>query len=183
MIVFEQCKINPEGNKLIIEAVVENYRYFDDVYISSITVDNNNNYSAAGPVNNPVFEGKEKRVRLCLSAKDLNLSTLDDNIFIVYARATGIPSPDTPCGMDNEFTMAIALNLRPIYNMAMGYIKELDSSCNIPKGFIDAILRIKALKLALKTGNYPVAFKYWDKLFKNKISVIPTKHCGCNGIN
>ena len=77
----------------------------------------------------------------------------------------------------------IAVNLRPIYNMAMGYIKELDSNCSIPKGFIDMILRIKAFKLALKTGNYTVAFKWWDKLFKNKRSISINKRCGCNGIN
>lgn len=124
-----------------------------------------------------------KGVRLCLSPKDINVPNLDNNIFFIYVIATGIPTPDTPCGMDNRFIMGVAVNLRPIYNMAMQYIKELDSTCSIPRGFIDMILRLKAFDLSLRTGNYQVAFKQWDKLFKNKISVSPTKGCGCNGIN
>ena len=124
-----------------------------------------------------------KNIRLCLSPKDINVSNLDNNIFFVYIIATGIPAPCTPCGMDNKFTMGIAVNLRPIYNTAMKYVNELDSTCTIPRGFIDMILRLKAFDLSLRTGNYQVAFKQWDKLFKNKISVSPTKGCGCNGIN
>ena len=123
-----------------------------------------------------------KRVRLCLSEKDLGVS-LENNIFFVYIVTNGIPAPCTPCGMDNLYTMGIAVNLRPIYNMAMKYIKELDSNCSIPRGFIDMILRIKAFDLSLRTGNYPIAFKQWDKLIKNKVSVSPNRGCGCNGIN
>lgn len=122
-----------------------------------------------------------KRVRLCLTAKDLNMDNLDDNIFFVYVICNGVPAPNTPCGMDNQFTMGVAVNMRPIYNMAMQYIKELDSSCSMPKGFIDMILRLKAFELSLKTGNYPTAFKQWDKLFKNKIGITTIKRCGCNG--
>ena len=124
-----------------------------------------------------------KRMYLCLSTKDLNISSYNNGIFFVYIVATGIPSPCTPCGMDNTFTMGVAVNLRPIYNMAMGFIKELNSSCTIPRGFIDMILKLKAFELSMKTGNYPTAFKYWDKLFKNKVNVSSNKGCGCNGIN
>lgn len=124
-----------------------------------------------------------KHIRLSISAKDMNLSNLNDNIFFIYITATGIPAADTPCGMDNCFVIGVAYNLRPIYNMAIGFIKELDSNCSIPKGFIDMILRLKALELSLKTGNYPTAFNQWNKLFKNKVSVSTKKGCGCHGIN
>lgn len=218
MVVLEQCRIDHEGKKLIIEAAVENLSYYRDIYIESVIVDTNDTYSPNGPSNSPVFsqtfEPKHmkvdvredcnsvkvdenckcgdvytsqkagvKRVRLCLTPKDLKMSSLDDNIFFVYVTATGVPSPCTPCGMDNSFVMGVAVNLRPIYNMAMKYVKELDSACSIPKGFIDMILRLKAFDLSLRTGNYPIAFKQWDKLFKNKVSVSPSRGCGCNGIN
>lgn len=124
-----------------------------------------------------------KRIRLCLTSKDLKGTSLNDNILFVYVIATGTPAPSTPCGMDNTYVMGVAVNLRPIYNMAMKYIKELDSTCSIPRGFIDMILRLKAFDLSLRTGNYPIAFKQWDNLFKNKISVSPNRGCGCNGIN
>lgn len=203
MVIFNECRIDDEGKRLIIEASVENLSYYKNVYIDSIVIDTDKTYSPNGPSDNPVFskafkkddlEIEEydngttqktgvKKVRLCLNSKDLKVDSLDNNIFFVYILTTGIPLPDTPCGMDNCSTMGIALNLRPIYNMAMKYIKELDSTCTIPKGFIDMILRLKAFDLSLRTGNYSIAFKQWDKLFKNKISVSPNTGCGCNGIN
>lgn len=123
-----------------------------------------------------------KHIKLYIKAKDMaGVANLDDNIFFVYVKATGVPAPGTPCNMDNKFTMGVAVNLRPIYNMAMGFIKELDIDCTPPKGFIDMILRLKAFNLALRTGNYPTAFKYWNKLFKNKKSVSTKRRCGCNG--
>lgn len=125
----------------------------------------------------------KKRIRLTLSGKDLKDTNLNDNIFFVYIVATGTPSPDTPCSMDNMYTMGVAVNMRPIYNMVMNYIKELDITCATPMGFIDMILRLKAFELSLKTGNYPVAFRHWNKLFKNKVNISPNKGCGCNGNN
>lgn len=211
MIVLEQCRIDYEGKNLLIEAEIDNLSYFNDVYIESVVIDTDKTYSPNGPSNNPVYvknfeynespysteENKDcdcinsygvhkpgvKKISLCLSSKDLSDSNLNDNIFFVYVSAIGIPSPDTPCCMDNKFVMGIAVNLRPIYNMAMQYIKELDNTCVIPKGFIDTILRIKAFDLSLRTGNYCMAFKQWDRLFKNKISIPSNRKCGCNGIN
>lgn len=190
MIVLNECRITPEGKCLIIEATVSNLKYFDDVYIDSVIVDTNDTYSESGPSDNPkythTFEGEKiKHVRFSISAKDMNLSTLDDHIFFVYINVTkdSIPSPDTPCGMDNMYTMGVAVNMRPLYNMSMGYIRELESTCSVPKGFIDMVLRLKALDLSLKTGNFPMAFKQWDSLFKNKVSVSPKRGCGCNGFN
>lgn len=218
MITLNECRIDPEGKNLIVEATVENLIYYRNVYIESIKVDTDSTYSPNGPSDNPVFS-KEfeadyykvdtrydcnsvtvdssckcgnvytsqkagvKHIRLSISAKDMKLPNLDNNIFFIYVTATGIPAADTPCGMDSEFVMGVAMNLRPIYNMAMGYIKELDSDCTIPKGFIDMILRLKAFDLSLRTGNYPMAFKQWNWLFKNKVSVSPKRGCGCNGIN
>jgi hypothetical protein len=122
-----------------------------------------------------------KSVRLRIPVGDLKVDSLNDNIFFVYIGAGGVPDGSTPCGMDNQYTMGIAINMRPIYNMAMGYIRELESSCETPRGFIDMILRLKAFELSLKTGNYQAAFKQWDKL-KNKAVVPSKKNCGCHGI-
>lgn len=123
-----------------------------------------------------------KKIRISLKKKDLKVADLDSNIFFVYIMATGIPDPGTPCGMDKIYTCCAAVNLRPIYNKTMAYIKEMDRNCQIPKGFIDMILRLKAFKIALKTGHYQVAFEHWRKLFRNKIPVSKTgSKCGCHG--
>lgn len=194
MVVLEQCRIDQEGKCLIIEAAVENLSYYKNVSIASVIIDTQDTFVNTGPSNKAIYHlsfddgGTEvamynkKRVKLTLSEKELGVS-LSDNIFFVYIITQGIPDPHVPCGMDNIYTMGIAVNLRPIYNTAMKYIKELDSTCDIPRGFIDIILRLKAFNLSIRTGNFTTAFKYWDKLFKNKTDVSPSKNCGCNGIN
>jgi hypothetical protein len=124
-----------------------------------------------------------KNIRLRIPVADIAVNSLNDNIFFVYIQAGGDPVASdgfAPCGMDEVYTMGIAINMRPIYNMAMGYIRELESSCETPRGFIDMILRLKAFELSLKTGNYQTAFKQWDKL-KNRAVIPSKKNCGCHG--
>lgn len=124
----------------------------------------------------------KKNIRLILSCKDLRHS-LTDNIFFVYAIASGTPAGDTPCGMDNFITMGTVVNLHPIYCRTIQYLKELDDDCNVPKGLIDMYLKIKALELSVKTGNYTQAISYWNKYFKNlrdKPNPKISRNCGCN---
>lgn len=125
----------------------------------------------------------KKNIRFVLSAKDIGgRVTLDNDIFFVYIIATGVPCITTPCGMDNCTVMGIAYNLRPLYNLGMGYIRELSDNCSMPKNFIDYILRFKAFELSLRTGNYTLAIDYWKRFFKKKTSSISKpKGCGCYG--
>lgn len=141
---------------------------------------------------NPVLEDEDKsycftyggeqskHIRLILNYTDLNVS-LSDNMFFVYAIATGTPAPDTPCGFDNSKIMGTVVNLYSFYQQTMCYIRELENDCQIPKGFINMILRLKALELSIRTGNYPQAIKYWNKFFLNQDNKVPTYNCGCNG--
>lgn len=128
------------------------------------------------------IEDIRKHIRLVIPEKELDGASLNNNIFFVYIVASGYPKPNCPCGMDNKYTMGIAVNLRPIYNAAMGYFKELSDNCSTPKGFIDFILRLKAFKLALKTGHINEAISMWYKLFKNKVNVTRKKGCGCGNL-
>ena len=196
MIQFNTLKITQDGKNLIINASVKNLEYYTNVLIGSIVIDNQDTYSASGPSSNPIyrhsFADKDlvtnenieglKNINIIVSAKELlnNNGDLNDDILYVYLIAVGIPSADTPCGMDNINTLGVALNLRPIYNNGINYIKQVESTCEIPKDFIEFILRYKALDLALKTENYIQANKYWNKFFKNN-NVVPlnTNSCGC----
>ena len=196
MIQFNTLKITQDGKDLIINASVKNLSYYTNVLIGSIVIDNQDTYSASGPSSNPIykhsFAGKDlvtnediagfKNISITVSAKELfdNNGDLNDDILYVYLIAVGTPSADTPCGMDNVNTLGVALNLRPIYNNGINYIKQVESTCEIPKDFIDFILRYKALDLALKTENYIQANKYWNKFFKNNNVVsLNTNSCGC----
>lgn len=196
MIQFNTLKITQDGKNLIINASVKNLSYYTNVLIGSIIIDNQDTYSASGPSSNPIYEhsfaSKDlvtnedisgfKNISITISAKELldNNGDLNDDILYVYLIAVGTPSADTPCGMDNVDTLGVALNLKPIYNNGMNYIKQVESTCEIPKDFIDFILRYKAFDLALKTENYIQANKYWNKFFKNNNVVsLNTNSCGC----
>lgn len=211
MVIFNECRIDKEGKNLIVDVSVDSLSYYKNIYLDSITIDTNETFIEHGPSSNPIYEEEFeasdsttqsydgvikddvlivdaqeskglKNIRLKLNYKELGLDNLDDNILFVYIGVGGVPEPDTPCGMDNKYSVAVAVNMRPVYNMAMSYLKELEGTCTTPKGFIDMILRLKAFELSLKTGNFITAIEQWDKLFKNKRIVSPTKGCGCNGI-
>lgn len=196
MIQFNTLKITQDGKNLIINASVKNLSYYTNILIGSIVIDNQDTYSASGPSSNPIykhsFAGKDlvtnkdiaglKNINITVSAKELldNNGDLNDDILYIYLIAVGVPSANTPCGMDNVNTLGVALNIRPIYNNGINYIKQVESTCEIPKDFIDFILRYKALDLALKTENYIQANKYWNKFFKNNNVVsLNTNSCGC----
>ena len=123
-----------------------------------------------------------RNIRLKLKAEDINTSTLNNMMFFVYVIADGTPSENTPCGMANPIIMGAVSNLYPFYQSMMKYVKQIENNCEIPKKFIDFILRFKALELSIKVGNYPQAIKYWNKYFKNKIGVVSTSsNCNCYG--
>ena len=197
MIQINSLKITQDGKNLVINASVIDLSYYTNVLIGSITIDNQDTFSASGPSSNPIyttsFAGNDlitgesyeglKSISLTISSQEFTDSNgdLNDDILYVYFTAVGTPSSDTPCGMDNVNTLGVALNLRPIYNNGMAYIKQVESTCEIPKGFINFILEYKALDLALKTGNYIQANKYWNKFFKNKnITSLNINSCGCS---
>jgi hypothetical protein len=217
MIQFNELRITPDSQHLIIDVSIDNSSYYDNVILDSIVIDTQDTYVANGPSSKPIYtynidtennynytystpeecscnpvvsdddkaycltyaSEQNKYIRLILSAKDLGIS-LNDNILFVYAIATGTPAPDTPCGMDNSIVMSTVVNLYPVYQNTMCYLRELDSDCQVPKGFIDMILRLKAVELCIRTGNYTKAISYWKRFFLGRTQV-PTYNCGCNG--
>ena len=190
MVHFNELRITSDGQHLIIDVSVLSESYYKNVYIDSIVIDNQDTYVGSGPSSNPVYSYyvpngvsqltkktySKKHVRLVLTPNDLPLNGL----LFVYVRAKGTPAPDTPCGLDNITTLGTVTNMYPFYQQAMNYIGELASNCSIPQNFTDYILKLKGLELAVRTGNYPDAIKYFNKFFKNKSDVVIRKGgCGC----
>ena len=168
MVQFNELRIIPNGQKLIIDVSIKDLEYYTDVYLDSIQIDTQDSFVESGPssevVYTEVIEGDTKSIRLELGTGDL-LPTLNDNLFFVYIRTKGTPAVNTPCGMDNITTLGVVSNLYPLYQHAFSYIKELSDTCSIPKNFINYILQYKAFELAIKTGHYTEAIKYWKKFF------------------
>ncbi len=182
MVHFNELQITPDGQYLIIDVNILGDTYYENVYLDSVIIDDQTTYVGSGPSSNPKYTYtidsalNKKHLRLCLSRAELGgLSGL----FFVYVRIKGTPAPDIPCGMDNITTMGTVTNMYPFYQQAMNYIGEVANNCSVPQNFIDYILRLKALELAVKTGNYPDAIKYYNRFFNGKEQVIVRKG-GCN---
>lgn len=80
--------------------------------------------------------------------------SLKDSMLFVYVLAEGYPALDTPCGYDNNKVMGVVANLYSYYQSMMNGVREIDDTCEVPRHFIDSLLRFKALELSIKTCNY-----------------------------
>lgn len=70
-------------------------------------------------------------------------------------------------------------NLTPLRLEALNSFKR-SSECNINREFVDKILQIKAIEVALCCEHYCDAAKFW-KQFWTKKEVKQSKKCGCHG--
>lgn len=176
------------NDHLIIDVSVLSGHYYENVYLDSIVIDTQDTYSANGPSSHPVYEFtipdvevqlshqiySQKQYRLELSSAELDSL---DQMFFVYVRTKGAPSPDIPCGMDNDTTLIAVLNMQPFYAQAMQFTRRLVNNCSQHQNFSDYILKFKALELAIKTGNYSQAIQYYKEFFKG---VAPDQSGGCS---
>lgn len=155
------------------EVTAANAEIYEATGIVKVTAEDTNTIYAAA-------EEGEKRVRLELNNTALG-TDINSNLFFVYVVTKGTPTADTPCGMDNNTSMAVVANLHPFYRSIVACMKEVEDECNVSTSFINKLLQFKALELSIKTGHYTEAVKYWNKFFKKVKSNIVTKKCNCHG--
>jgi hypothetical protein len=188
MVKFNELRITPDGRYLIIDVSVRSQPYYDNVYLKSISIDTQDTYKDGGPSTSIIYfkdisqEGDDiKTYRLELSVGDF-LPSLSNNMFFIYVQATGTPTSDTPCGMDNEYTLGVTFNPCALYNSIMAYTKEIYNSCSIPKNFINLFLQFKALETSINTDHYAEAIELYNKFIKDlKPNAVNVKTCSCNG--
>ena len=186
MVVFNDLRITPDGENLLIDAMIAPYKYFENMYISSISIDTEDTFSPTGKPSSDavlVYENQDQTVKeysLNLAPDRLKLSSFNGHIFYVYVTVAGVPSPDTPCTMDTEYTVGVVLNWQSIYQQGIDHMRQVvKGCCGMPKDFIDYILRFKAFELALRTAQYQLTndrFKSW--FAEDGIKFNPP--CGCN---
>ena len=214
MIVFNNIRISQDDKYITIDAEIENNKYYENMYIDSVIIDNQDTFSPNGPSSNPIYTYKaqplnsdiytendlankvtdednipvqdknntyySRKVHLELTKVDLNLATLEKNIFFIYIVAGGVPAPNTPCGYDNNIAVKVLVNTYPIYRNIMNYIKELGNICSVPYNLIDKSLQLKMLDISIQTGNNIEAINIWKKYFMDNITNEPI-NCNCNG--
>lgn len=189
MIQFNDLKLNPDGRCLIVDASIINQEYFDNRYITDVYVDSDLTFvSANSPSDTSVHitvDDEPKKFYKQFSITELESlikpeeQDLRKHIFFVYVAIAGPIEGTVPCGADKDLYLGVAVNWDSIYHESLQYMKELNNCCDIPKEYIDYILRIKGLELAIKTGHFDVALHMWSKYFNRKF-VNYTQCCGCN---
>lgn len=189
MIQFNDLRINPEGNELIIDVSVLPFEEYENVYLDNLVIDTQDTYVVTGPSSNPLytyqFSGNSKSARIKLvpaptgSSEFALAANFKTTMFFVYVTVRGTATGDA--ANDPKTTLGTVVDLYSIYQETIQYMKELTKNCIIPKKFIDLILRTKALDLAVKTGNYVAAKNFWIKFFANRYKIV--NQCGCDGNN
>lgn len=110
---------------------------------------------------------------------------IDSNsFFIVEVEVQGTPAENTPCKYDKSKESIVIYNKQLPFKQALGYLHDMDD-CTPSKSFIDFILRLKGLELAVAGCNYQQAAKYW-KWFVGNVTdpcskVKRKSNCGCHG--
>ncbi len=203
MIIFEQLRISDAGDKMYINAHVNDADYFKDVYIESVTIMTSEKVSETTPeaptsnyIYKKTFDGSSKDVDLVLTALDFTRTwettpkamafkegDISNTLFFVYITCTGTVDSSVPCTMDEKTTLGVVFDENMFYQKVMNNTRELLKDCCIPKEFIDLILLWNAFKAAIETEHFVAAISFYNMLFDGKSSNLigTTKGCGCHG--
>lgn len=80
---------------------------------------------------------------------------------------------------DETTSTHVTLCTDSIFREALSYMREIEETCAAPKGFIDSILRYKALQLAIITNHFVQAIKYYKKFYAKKDIKVSCGCCNC----
>ena len=170
MIKYNALKI--ECNNLIIDVEFEYKPYYSSVTILGVRVDTPITYGT----DNPIFIENDNDVTRY--TKEIFIPEAKRELLIITPIIYEALPPDTPCGADIVETAAI-YDKNVLLDKGIGYLKELGDTCEIPRDFVDYILKRYALDMAIATCNYRAAIKYWQMLTITKGMTL--KGCGCHG--
>lgn len=122
------------------------------------------------------YDNTKYGVGIEVSKKDLSIITLKLD-------QKSVPSSfikSSECGVDNSELRIPLYDLLPARLVALNTAKGLDNICDLPKDFMDKVLQIKLIELALCCNDYCKALFYWHKFFDSEDKVQYVK-CGCHG--
>lgn len=184
MIKFNKLFIPPFSKGIYLDCEVCDLPYYENVYIDKVIIETQDTFSVTKESSTPVYtyivEGNKKSIRLFIKDADMLVKCFTDNLYFIKVKAKGIPASDTPCGMDNIYTIGVVADTYKIYRKALKYMNRCLDTCEVPKALIDFILRYKAFSICLKTRDFTQAIYYWKKFIKTS-SVKTSSICRCNG--
>ena len=205
-VIFTQLRLSDDGQRMYINAHVNNASYFDGIFLDSLTIMTSDKVSETNPniptsdyIYRQVFDGQQKQLDLVLTVDDFmrsweadpnsarfKRSDMGKTLFFVYVKIKGTPDVCTPCRLDEEITLGVTFDEKLLYQRVMDYINELLKDCTVPVGFADFILLWNAFKAAIETEHYVPAIKFWNMLFDINTGAqgfgrVTAKGCGCHG--
>lgn len=194
MLQFNELRITLDNRCLIIDVQVEDLAYFKHVKIDSVLIDTQDTWVYSGPSDKAVLvysqnspalsvvddEGKHVRVEV----EQPFITPAENNMYFIYVVADISNAPESmqaPCDCNKDTIVGTVVNVHNFRSLFMKGIREIENSREMPVTLVNAFLRQQAVEACLKTGNYPLAIKYWKKFFQNMKQAVLTKTCNCNG--
>lgn len=179
---------------LQVNVEVEDLPYYENVYIDSIIIDTEDTYCASGPSQNPPFkyqvgDGTYKKAKYVFDIADLLCD--GPKMLFVWVTTLGIPSSDTPCGLDTPDMQAV-VDLSVVYNQALKQIRCATNrcgcggkKCTVDAAFANFSLEYFRMTTALDLKDWGTAYQAYCVLLRKRpskaIATNPRKPCGCNG--
>lgn len=186
MIKFDILEMNKDGTSINLKVSIIDNSYTNNVYIKSVKIDNQDSFKEGGASTNTIYEKSysgenKKEIELTIHDYDI-LGKMKSDLLFIYAETEGNPSPDIPCGMDNNRVCGIIYYSYPIYQNLLNIITGISNSCEcLPKSaLINAYMNYKAFQFAIITGNTYLALKYYNKFYSKKFIKL-TNNCNCYG--
>lgn len=91
--------------------------------------------------------------------------TFKNHLFFVFVETENRTPVDVPCPFNKKYTIGAVFYKGIIVRNFMQGVKEIESTCKIPKYFIDQHLRLLALEAAIDTDNFREAIKIYNSFF------------------
>ena len=138
------------------------------------------NYDADTIKHSPLFEcyQSDGHLRRIKGIIPLNDQTYNNELIYVHVDIES-EIVDIPCSFKQSIE-DYTYNKCLLYSKVFDYIKQTMNLCYDIDAYANYIVQIKGLELAIESGNFFLANKYWNKFFINT-PVLQTSNCGCNG--
>lgn len=189
MVRFNELKISYDGNCFTVYLSIDSASYYEERYITNVYIDSDSTFNnSVSPSDKAIHiempSGGSRTFRKVFSpaelSKIINTRNFKNHMLYVFVEVDGPILGTAPCGSDSDIFLGVAVDWNSLYHGSIPFMKQITRDCcSIPKEFIDYILRMKSLEMALKTGHYTVAKNIWDKFFSKKKRTI-SSICGCN---
>ena len=198
MLIFNELRIDSNKNLIIDVSVLDNNNdHQSDISIDELRIGYGSNTeveshdkdwiignaSRKDTIGN-ALRGFRYTVDLTNSATMVNYPDASTSIIYVYVSVdvpNNIAVNISDCS-DPTYIEGYVYDRCMLMNKVLDYIKQSDNTCDNTINYANYIAKIKGLELAIESGNFALANKYWNKFFNinNTSGSTFNNGCGCH---